>query len=112
MFATVRRYARLPPSTVDGLGSRADDLRLLLLGIPGCSCAHLIRTREGVVLVTLGDDEPSLVEAGRRFAAWTGAHVPGFPPPVPPDVWAGEVLLDWRATPERAVAGGETRDPR
>ncbi len=92
MFATVRRYALEVPS-VDALAARGTDLGAVLASVPGFAACHLVRTRDGFVLVTLGFDEAALIESGRRFVAWADRHLVGFPPRSPADVWAGEVLL-------------------
>jgi hypothetical protein len=92
MFATVRRYTRLAPSAVDALEDHSREVRSVLAGVPGFTEAHLIRTRDGLILVTLGEDEGTLVEAGRRFVAWADRHVPAFRLAPQAHVWAGHVL--------------------
>lgn len=92
MFATVRRYTRLAPSAVDALADHSGEVRSVLAGVPGFAEAHLIRTRDGLILVTLGEDEGTLVEAGRRFVAWADRHVPAFRLAPQARVWAGDVL--------------------
>ena len=59
---------------------------------PGSRGCDVIRTREGLIVVTLGDDEGSVVEAGRRFVTWLDGHVPAVRA-ITPDVWAGTVLI-------------------
>src|SRR5919109_489186 len=93
MFATVRRYTGLSDSTVTGLVDRAADIATVLASVPGAHGSHLIRTREGVILVTVGTDESCLVESGRRFRAWADAHVQEFQTVGEADVWAGVVVL-------------------
>ena len=92
MFATVRRYEGLGDATIEGLRERSPEIAALLAAVPGTSGSELIRTRDGVILVTVADDEASLVESGRRFVAWVEAHVSGFRGRSLSDVWAGEVL--------------------
>ena len=58
---------------------------------------RLIRTRDGLIVAMVEHDEPVLVEAGRRFVAWTRRYVPTFRPASPPNVWAGDVLLTTEA---------------
>lgn len=93
MFATVRRYEGLSEPTVAALRERAAEIATVLGSVPGIGGWQLIRTRDGVIVVTLGDDEASLVEAGRRFVAWLEARVRGFRRRAQPEVWAGEVLI-------------------
>jgi hypothetical protein len=53
--------------------------------------------RDGLIVAMVEHDEPALVEAGRRFVAWTRRYVPTFRPASPPNVWAGDVLLTTEA---------------
>ena len=92
MFATVRRYAGLSDTTVAALIDRAADIAIVLASVPGARGSHLIRTREGVILVTVGTDESCLVESGRRFRAWVDTHVREFRAADEADVWVGVVV--------------------
>jgi hypothetical protein len=92
MFATVRRYV-IEPEIVDALADRVGDLDGLLAGVSGCAGGQIVRTREGVIVVIIGDDEPVLVEAGRQFAAWCRRNVPALTVNTFPDVWSGDLLL-------------------
>lgn len=96
MFATVRRYAGLREATVTALIEQAADIATVLASVPGVHESQLIRTREGVILVTAGTDEACLVESGRRFRAWVNAHVRGFRSVDEADVWVGAVVLQRR----------------
>jgi hypothetical protein len=91
MFAAVRCYARQEPLT-DTLVGHAAPIRDALMAVPGSRGCEVIGTREGLIVVVVGDDGASVVEAGRRFAAWVDRHLPGLHA-VPPEVWAGEVLV-------------------
>ena len=93
MFATVRRYAGLAPTTRDAMTSSAPDIGALLASVPGARGSHVIATRDGVVLVTVGADEACLVESGRRFRAWIDSHLLQLGPVGEAEVWAGEVVL-------------------
>ncbi len=104
MFATVRRYAELSDSFVGALLHRGADIAAVLASVPGVTEAQLVRTRDGLILVTVGIDEPCLVESGRRFRAWVETHVPGFPPANDADIWVGAVVL-------QVAAGDATRGP-
>ena len=92
MFATVRRYAGLSDLTAAALIDRAADVAIVLASVPGARGSHLIRTREGVILVTVGTDESCLAESGRRFRAWVDAHVREFRAADEADVWVGVVV--------------------
>jgi len=93
MIAAVRVYAGLTDAAVAAIADRSAEIGAMLCRVPGCVGCQLIRTRDGLVVVIVGDDEPALVEAGRRFVAWTSRHVPTFGPKALTTVWAGEVLL-------------------
>jgi len=93
MIAAVRVYAGLTDAAVAAIADRSADIGAMLCRVPGCVGCQLIRTRDGLVVIIIGDDEPALVEAGRRFVAWTRRHVPTFSPSALPAVWAGDVLL-------------------
>lgn len=92
MFATVRRYAPLTGSTVAAVTERANEIGAVLSSVPGAVDALLIRTREGLLLMTVGEDEPSLIEAGRRFRAWIDDEIDGFDEAGEPELWSGPVL--------------------
>ena len=98
MFATVRHYTELTTSTADALAAQCAALGPVLESVPGWVSSVLVRTRTGAVLVTLGEDEASLVESGRRVTAWLAAHVEGFRTSRAPDVWAGDVLIPTPST--------------
>lgn len=106
MFATVRRYVPLAASAVDELADQAVDVRSVLAGVPGFADAHLIRTRDGLIFVAIGEDEATVVEVGRRFVAWIDRHVPAVREAPAAEVWAGDVLPTTVATWERDDADG------
>ena len=99
MFATVRRYAGLSEASLTALIGRAAHIGAVLASVPGVHRSQLIRTREGVILITLGADEPSLAESGRRFRAWIDDHVPEFRSANEADVWAGQVVYPGPGAP-------------
>lgn len=92
MFATVRRYDDLSPLLLGLVASGVAGIGAVLESVPGWISCLLIRTRDGVILVTVGDDEASLVESGRRLSAWLAQQTRDVPQ-ASPDVWAGDVLL-------------------
>jgi hypothetical protein len=87
----VRRYRALDRSPVDELV--ADELAICqaLRSTPGSRGCNVIRTREGLIVVTLGDVEANVGESG-RFVAWLDRHVPADLA-ITPEVWAGTVLV-------------------
>ena len=93
MFATFRRYAGLPPATRDAVADRAREIAAVLASVPGACESHVIATRDGVVLVTVGSDEACLIECGRRFRAWADAHASELGPLGEAEIWSGEVVL-------------------
>lgn len=93
MFGTVRHYAGLREATIAAAGERAADIAAVLASVPGSGDAYLIRTRDGLILVTVGSDEPSLVESGRRFRAWVDDEIRDFGAAGEAQVWSGSVLL-------------------
>jgi hypothetical protein len=91
VFATVRRYV-VGQSTVDAIADRVTDVDSVLATVPGCTGGQLVRTRDGLIVVIVGDDEPVLMEAGRRFAAWAERNVPELRTSSQLDIWAGDLL--------------------
>ena len=92
MFATVRRYAGLSEPTIAAITDRAADIEAVFASVPGSCGTDLIRTREGLIVVTVGADEGCLIESGRRFRAWIDDQIPDFRDAADPDVWFGPVL--------------------
>jgi hypothetical protein len=91
MFATVRRYV-VGQSTVDAIADRVTDVDSVLAGVPGCGGGQLMRTRDGLIVVIVGTDEPVLMEAGRRFAVWAERNVPELRKSAQLEIWAGDLL--------------------
>ena len=92
MFAAVRRYSSVDRSVVDELANQAGAVSAALSTAPGARGCDVISTHDGVIVIALGDDETSVIESGRRFAAWIERHVPAFRT-TSPEIWAGEVLI-------------------
>jgi hypothetical protein len=104
MFATVRRYTGMDEDTAARLTGLADDIGTVIESVPGARESLLIRTREGVILVTVGIDEACLVECGRRFRAWADTHVEALQLAGEAEVWVGS------ASTRRAANGGEAQE--
>lgn len=92
MFAAVRRYSGLDDSLVDALVSKTAAIREALAETPGVCGSDVISTREGLIVVVVGEDEDCVVEAERRFAVWAERDLPALQA-VTLEVWAGEVLV-------------------
>jgi hypothetical protein len=92
MFAAVRRYHGLEGSFVDEIVGNGRAICQALTSAPGARGCDVIRTREGLIVVTLGDDERSVIESGRRFVTWLDRHAPALGA-IAPEVWAGTVLV-------------------
>ena len=109
VFATVRCYAGATPATIASLCAREADIQAVLASVPGTRGGHVIRSRDGVIVVAVGVDERSVIESSRRFVAWCTRHVVAFRDLPDPEVWAGEVLVDLfvpQATATPHPAGG------
>jgi hypothetical protein len=74
------------------MADRARDIAAVLASVPGARGSHVIATRDGVVLVTVGSDEACLMESGRRFRAWADARASEFGPLGEAEIWSGEVV--------------------
>jgi hypothetical protein len=80
---------------VEDFARQASAIRAALSATPGSRGCDVISTREGILVITLGDDETAVVESGRRFVAWLDRHVPAIRSTAP-EIWAGEVIVDDR----------------
>lgn len=94
MFATVRCYSGATPKTIDSLCASEEAIVAVLASVPGTRGGHVMRSRDGVIVVALGVDERSVMESSRRFVAWCKRHVAAFGDLPDPEVWAGEVLIE------------------
>ena len=79
--------------TRDAMADHAVDICAVLASVPGARGTHVIATRDGMVLVTVGADESCLVESARRFRAWVDARLAQFGPVGEAEVWLGEIVL-------------------
>lgn len=104
MFAAVRRYAGVDPALIEDLAANAEAIGHVLTSAPGSADCELIATREGLLVVSMGTDEATVAESGRRFAAWLDRHLPLLRQSNP-EVWAGRVLV-------RGVAGAPAEGGR
>ena len=98
MFAAVRRYAGLDAAMLNDLAFHAQAICRVLTSVPGSAGCEVIKTREGLLVVSTGADEAAVAEAGRRFVVWLDHHLPVLRSS-DPDIWAGEVLVHGVAAP-------------
>ncbi|HEV8403495.1 MAG TPA: hypothetical protein VGQ31_10720 [Candidatus Limnocylindrales bacterium] len=87
----MRRYVGLDASLVDDLSANATAICRALTSAPGARDCDVIATRDGLLVLALGDDEAAVVESGRRFAAWLERHLPDVHE-TNPEVWSGVVI--------------------
>lgn len=111
MFATFRRYAAMDPGTREAVAGRARDIAAVLGSVPGAHACHVVVSRDGVVLVTVGSDEACLMESGRRFRAWADARIGELGSLGEAEVWSGEVVQQDSA-PQRRLPAAAPQDPR
>ena len=112
MFAAVRHYV-LESTAADSVIERSSDVEAILGSVPRWIGGQLIRTRDGLIVVMVGPDEPVVIEAGRRFASWALEHLPAWTTVPGPDVWAGDLvwsdLTPDDRRPAAPTAGAEAR---
>ncbi len=93
MYATVRNYGG-NPELIDGLVRHERDVKAVVHGITGFRAYHLLRTTDGdAVSVTVYDDQAGAEESNRAAAEWIAANLPDLSVS-PPQVLAGEVVID------------------
>ncbi len=92
MYASVRRYTSVDPSLFDEVARNPQDLEATMRQAPGFQAWYLIRTGDGMVTVTLCDDQAGAEASVRLAAGWLRDHMPTLAPQ-PPDIANGEVTL-------------------
>jgi hypothetical protein len=90
MHATVRAYSN--PALSGKLQEHADDVKALIQGVPGFHAYYLIDTGDGVVSVTVCDDETGTSRSTELAAEWIRDNLPELGPSSP-QVHAGNVVL-------------------
>jgi heme-degrading monooxygenase HmoA len=93
MYATVRSYTT-GGEFADALVEHADELRSTLTEIDGFRAYYLVRTDDGVVSVSVFDDQAAAEESTRVARAWVAENLPDLQVS-PPQVQTGEVALDF-----------------
>lgn len=92
MYATIRQYTGVDDRAFAALMSRRDDVEALIRQTTGLAHYHLIRTRTGVMSVTVCDTRAGAEDSNRRVANWVKANMPALLP-TPPRIVAGEDVL-------------------
>ena len=92
MYASVRRYAGSDPGLFDEVASRRQDLEATMRKAPGFRAWYLVRTGDGMMTITLCDEQAGADESVRLAAGWIRDNMPQLAPN-PPEVSNGEVTL-------------------
>ncbi len=100
MFATVRSYTGIGSGTLSEIDRRRDEIEALIRSVPGLVAYHMLRTRDGITTVTVCNEPMGAEVSNRRVAAWIQQEMADFVPK-PPDISAGEVLLQILPTQAR-----------
>jgi heme-degrading monooxygenase HmoA len=93
MYATVRSYTT-GSEFGDALVEHADEIRPLLTEIDGFRAYYLLRTDDGVVSVSVYDDQAGAEESTRAAAAWVAENLSDLQVSAP-QVKTGEVVIDF-----------------
>jgi hypothetical protein len=92
MYASVRRYKGVDPRAFDEATRNRQSLEATMRKAPGFRAWYLIRTSDGLVTVTLCDEQAGAEESVRLAGSWLRDTIPGMVPN-PPEVANGEVVL-------------------
>ncbi len=92
MYASVRRYAGSDPGLFDEVASQRQDLEATMRRAPGFRAWYLVRTGDGMMTITLCDEQAGADESVRLAAGWIRDNMPQLAPN-PPEVSNGEVTL-------------------
>lgn len=93
MYATVRSYSG-SQQLGDELVKREDEVKSLVSGISGFRAYYLLKTSEGdVTSVTVYDDQAGAEESNQVAANWIKENLSDMSVS-PPEVSAGEVVID------------------
>ena len=93
MYAVVRRYQGAS-QLFDELARREQDVRDVILPVPGFVAYYLVRSRDGGVTVTLCQDQTGTSESSRRAAEWIRQNLPNVAGGTP-EVTEGEVVFNF-----------------
>ncbi len=92
MYASVRRYAGSDPGLFDEVASQRQDLEATMCRAPGFRAWYLVRIGDGMMTITLCDEQAGADESVRLAAGWIRDNMPQLAPN-PPEVSNGEVTL-------------------
>jgi hypothetical protein len=93
MYATVRSYSA-SAGLVDALVQNEDDVKRIITDIDGFQAYYLIRTADGeAVSVSVYDDQQGADASNQAAAGWLRENLPDLSV-TPPQILAGEVVLD------------------
>jgi hypothetical protein len=91
MYATVRTYSA-GPELADALVGNAPDVKSLISGIDGFKAYYLVRTADGVVSISVYDNEAGANESTGAAANWISENLPELGGSAP-RVSAGQVVI-------------------
>jgi heme-degrading monooxygenase HmoA len=94
MYVTVRRYAG-SRDLIDALVENESEVKRLITDIDGFRAYYLVRTEDGEAMsVSVYDDKTGVEESSRAAAAWIGENLQDLSVS-PPEVTAGEAVIDF-----------------
>ena len=91
MHATMRYYAG-NTGLADELAGRGDEVRSLMVGVPGFQAYYLVKLDDATVTITVCDDEAGTAESTRVAAEWIKENMPDLTAS-PPMVSSGTVTF-------------------
>ena len=91
MWATVRRYDG-NPELAELLASRGEEVKALMLTVPGLVSYYLIHDGSDTVTVTVARDQAGVEKSNELAAEWLREHAADVPSS-PPHITEGEVLV-------------------
>ena len=94
MYAVVRRYADAS-ALADALVQHLEEVRGILIGVPGFKAYHALRTDNGgVITMTVCEDRDGTQESSRRAAEWVKQNLTGGSVGAP-EITEGEAFIQF-----------------
>jgi hypothetical protein len=93
MYAVVRRY-KGATALFDELARREQDVKDVILPVPGFVAYYLVRSADGGASITMCQDQAGTAESSRRAAEWVRQNLPNVAGD-PPELTEGEVLFNF-----------------
>ena len=93
MYAVIRRYESAP-ALFDELVRREQDVRDVILGVPGFVAYYLVRSGDGGASITICQDQAGTAESSRRARDWIVENLPDVTGTAP-ELTEGEVLFNF-----------------